>query len=212
MIATGKEMEPAEHLSMQLRFIERSCAAIDAGHPDEALRVAISIRVILHQTSASTSILTHLNTPSVSLLSETNDMQIGGSTAPSGSWTTQYAFGIGILRSGPKGRSYMPSLGEGWRQAMMPAMEWWNQIIYVIAPHRISRRDVVLGAANKDGGAHVGGQLSPTYAALVGTLAGLRGSELPSDARVTIVVALRQMGYELLNSPALLALAKVTAR
>ena len=36
------------HLARQLRFIERSCAVYDEGYTDEAIQIAVRIRVILH--------------------------------------------------------------------------------------------------------------------------------------------------------------------
>ena len=72
--------------------------------------------------------------------------------------------------------------------------------------------DLVLGAANKDGGAHVDVMLEPKYERV---LEGLGWSmtvnpdnEPPEDGACKHghLAALRQMGYEVLHSPGLLAL------
>jgi len=47
-------------LQRQLGFLKRSCEDFDAGQHDEGLRIAVSLRVLFHDTSASTSLLTHL--------------------------------------------------------------------------------------------------------------------------------------------------------
>src|SRR5438874_7396909 len=50
----------AEKLRQQLRFLRRSAAAFDGGEEDEALRLAAIIRVLLHDTGASHSLLGQL--------------------------------------------------------------------------------------------------------------------------------------------------------
>jgi hypothetical protein len=50
----------ARKLAEHLGFIERSCRAFDEGHTEEAFRIATSVRVMLHDTTQSTSILEHL--------------------------------------------------------------------------------------------------------------------------------------------------------
>jgi hypothetical protein len=57
-----------EHLAAQLRFIDRSCQAFDAGDEPEAQRIAISIRVICYQSGHSKSLLTHLGETAISML------------------------------------------------------------------------------------------------------------------------------------------------
>ena len=57
------------HLQKQLGFIERSCASFDAGFYDEAIRIAVSIRILLHDTKSSTSLLTLLGAKGITLRS-----------------------------------------------------------------------------------------------------------------------------------------------
>ena len=65
-------MEPdfKAHLFRQLGFLWRSCQAYDEGHIDEAVRIATVIRVLIHDTQASTSLLKHLDAENI-LLSST---------------------------------------------------------------------------------------------------------------------------------------------
>ena len=53
-------MDFKEHLQKQLGFIERSCASFDEGNTDEAIRIAVSARVLLDDTEKSISLLSHL--------------------------------------------------------------------------------------------------------------------------------------------------------
>jgi hypothetical protein len=48
------------HLDEQLGFLERSAAAFDQGYEDEAKRLAVTLRVLLHETTQSHSLLVQL--------------------------------------------------------------------------------------------------------------------------------------------------------
>ena len=61
-------MNYKEHLKRQLAFLERSCIAYDQGYTDEAIRMATVIRVLLHKTHRSTSLLAHLGRENINLL------------------------------------------------------------------------------------------------------------------------------------------------
>jgi hypothetical protein len=51
---TKTAITPADvqvHLNEQLGFLERSVAAFDQGYEDEAKRLAVTLRVLLHDTT-----------------------------------------------------------------------------------------------------------------------------------------------------------------
>src|SRR5215210_4761385 len=58
-----------QELKKQLGFLRRSCQWYDNGEVDEAIRIAVPIRTIIHDTSRSTSLLTHLNATGIKLWS-----------------------------------------------------------------------------------------------------------------------------------------------
>ena len=193
-----------QHLKRQLGFLERSCASYDAGHKDEAIRIATIIRVLVHNTKASTSLLKHLNATTINLLSTT--------TEPSPQ--TVSFVGLGMMRVGGGKSEYFPQLGDGPPiNQPVPMSKWWDQVVMVLNGQRISRRDIVLAAANKDGGAHVDSKLSAEYEALakygaVGTFVyQTQGQRVEAPIQDAHLVSLRQLGYELLHSPELLKLA-----
>ena len=81
-------------------------------------------------------------------------------------------------------------------------------------PARLRRRDIVLAAANRDGGAHVDEKLTPEYERLLSpeAVGFFYGADIHlADGRIarpepitdTHLVYLRQMGYEVLESPPL---------
>ena len=79
----------------------------------------------------------------------------------------------------------------------------------VLDRQRITRKDIVLAAANKDGGAHVDANLTDEYKALtkdgaVGCFVyETLGNRLEAPIRDAHLVSLRQIGCELLHSPEL---------
>jgi hypothetical protein len=184
--------------------LERSCASYDAGHKDEAIRIATTIRVLVHNTKASISLLKHLNATTINLLS----------TTPEPSAQTISFVGLGMMRVGGGKSEFFPQLGDGPPvNQLVPISKWWDQIVMVLNSQRISRRDIVLAAANKDGGAHVDSKLSSEYEALakdgaVGSFVyQTQGQRVEAPIQDAHLVSLKQLRYELLHSPDLLKLA-----
>src|SRR5258708_25334323 len=161
----SKIPEFKEYLRMQLSFIVNSAAAFDRGETDEAIRMAVSIRVLLHDTGRSTSLLTQLEAKNI-LLTSTCEPIPDGAIFGSGSMVFT---SITMTPNGPVA-AMKASLGDGPPiNYHLKAEDWWNQTVFVL-PHgedrRVSRRDIVLVAANKDGGAHVDTELTPQYESL----------------------------------------------
>lgn len=202
-----------EHLRRQLDFLERSCAAFDRGCEDEAVRVAVSIRVLIHETGNSTSLLAHLGRRDIQLLSTCLDI-VAKSQDPWLKGTRRMFNGMGQYVPG-QAPPYQPKLGNSYSHYFLPVDSWWKQPVFILDPDtRVTRKDVVLTAADKDGGAHVDNKLTPDYERLLasGDLGYLVTRDENEETHTPITghhyVALRQMGHELLNSPELLALAQ----
>jgi hypothetical protein len=192
-----------DHLSKQLGFLQRSCQSYDAGFHAEAIRIATIIRVLIYQTETSTSLLKHLGATTINLLSTTFEPSL-----------QTYSFvGMGMMYIGSPKSEYFPHLGRGPINDFIPVSKWWNQVVIVLDSwHRITRKMIVLAAADKDGGAHVDAKLTMEYAALqqdgaVGSFGYFRKGQ-PEEYPIqnAHLVSLRQMGYELLHSPQLTAL------
>jgi hypothetical protein len=109
------------------------------------------------------------------------------------------------------GRVYYPKgLDDYMFRHDIQVDQWWNETVFVLDPQSwISRKDVVLCAANKDGGAHVDVALTPAYERLMesgalGNFVDEHGNQAPITGHH--FVALRQMGNELFASQELIAL------
>lgn len=193
------------HLRRQLGFLSRSCEAYDSGHTDEAIRIATVARVLIHQTKTSTSLLTYLDATAISLLSTTRGAPIANPI---------HFVGLGIMHFSSNGSiSYEPKLDRGSYLESMPMDRWWSQLVMAIDRHALTRRSIVLAAANTDGGAHVDSTLTAEYEALAkdGAIGYFQQCTHDSRTELPIVgahlVSLRQIGYELLHSPELSKLA-----
>jgi hypothetical protein len=130
----------------QLTFLRNSAVAYDGGDSEEALRIAVAIRVLLHDTNYSISLLKRLGKKdSLKLISTAKDIP------------REQLVGIdfGELMAGMaigNSMEYSP-VPDG-----MPAIrccDWWIQPVFIRDNIIYSRKDVILSAANKDGGAHV---------------------------------------------------------
>jgi hypothetical protein len=208
---------PTEYFKDQLRrelgFIARSCDAFDSGVHDEAIRIAVPVRILIHETKTQTPLLTHLKATNICLLSTCLDIEKKLADPWHKGFSPIMFNGMGRFELGAA-NPYTPKLTGGMFQSQMPAEVWWNQPIFVLDRETwVTRKDVVLTAVDKDGGAHVDASLTPKYERLV------RGGDLGSfvveseqDVHEILIagnhhVALRQIGHELLNSPELIALA-----
>lgn len=188
-----------DQLRRQLRFIETSGTHFDDGNDDESIRVAMAIRVMLHNTRKSTSLLTQLGANDrVKLLST-----VGAIAVPA----KGCADGVSDIFGGGR-RLVNPRLGRHSGAAFVDVPSWWNQIFLARDGIAASRQSAVLMATNKDGGAHVDEDIGPIGALLrdggFWTDGVMHGQSV--DLSDIHLVALRQFGYELLNSPDLWAL------
>lgn len=189
------------HLRKQLNFLERSCNAYDAGDHDEAIRIATVIRIMIHQTQKSTSLLKHLNSTTINLLTTVRDFPTD---------TVSAVNSMSRLTIDINGVKNDPTLGNSSYRAQVPVSKWWDQIIIIDASMKLTRKKIVLTAANQDGGAHVDANLDLDYEQLAaagfsGSISGSNhGIEFNDKLQGTNTICLRQMGYELLNSSELI--------
>lgn len=190
-------------LRHQLQFIESSCRAFDQGAKAEAVRIATSLRVLFHDTPNSTSLLAHMGKKSGLHLISTIGL---GQTEKQLGTKQIWAIPMMISMDG-----VAPPLGTGPRPPRtLPFDDWWYEIV-MAQNHRHSRSTIVLSAANQDGGAHVDNKPNQKTVELkegIGTLT----HELEGGGSTTEQLTdhhfpmLRQLGYEVLNSPELTAL------
>jgi hypothetical protein len=209
-------------LDKQLRYIETSAREYDAGDKDEAIRIATSLRVIFHQTPSSTSLLTHLQARYTRILSSADGPpyklfylpmgQIQGSFHVPEHTSKNCSHYEPIRAVGVP--SFIPWLDKRILKRQVQSPDWWaKEPAIILHGKKAHRKDVVLWASNKDGGAHVDEHLPADYLHLSDCLrvhicfpgAETDGIEMkPADVHFAL---LRQIAHEVLKSTEILKLA-----
>jgi hypothetical protein len=102
-----------EKLKQQIGFLEHSCGAYDSGFEDEATRIAIVVRILIHNTNHSASLLSQLRSRDMRLLSTCED--IGGNRPG-------YFEGMAITRfaNASRGGSRGPKLADTRHNYFLP--------------------------------------------------------------------------------------------
>ena len=198
------DVTPADHLRRQLEYLRRSCELYDAGHSDEAVRLAVVIRVLIHDTKNSKSLLRQMRVK--------DQMKLATS--------------FGLFEKLPENfqpTSVLPLLAcsvESGTSAPFPlrvppilitVKEWWDEVVWM-QKSTLTRKEIILGTANKEGGAHV-------HAAAPEIIRELRqGLSQVSSLKINGVevgtpenyhfLLIRQFAHELLNSESLTVLAR----
>lgn len=199
-------MDVRNELRKQLNFVITSCRAYDDGVREEAIRVAQVARVLFHQTRQSHSlVLSHLKAENLKLRSTCDDL------------TKRDSHFLGFMGLDPSHGSFRPFLDRVVRDEQVEFEKWWRKepIMKLLKNHEmVSRRQLILAAANYDGGAHVVPTKPSEYAWLED------GMKLEVDVsfssgerkrvalRYANLAALRQIGHEILTSSELLTLAE----
>jgi hypothetical protein len=191
-------------LRTQLRLLRRSAEHYDQGDDAEALRIATVVRLLVHDTAHSTSLLEHLGVKGPLRFVDTAPRDPVG--LPPGSISIHAGLAImrATLRAGGRTR-YVPPLGDlspERRHSPTTFTDWWRRAFLTDNQgHSFARKDLVLALANKDGGAHVDSSLTPEYGAL--TREGSLGLELHAGGGVMhhfgeelVRANVRQVGWE----------------
>ena len=139
----------SENLKTHLSFIVRSCELYDQGHKEEALRVAVSLRVMFHDTKRSISLLKHLQRKeSIHLISTFVSQKSMSAKYGNVHWHSV----IPVMLTSQGVQAPMNS----WpTRSVLVVDDWWQEQIWLEGPIALSRKDIILSAANQDGGAHV---------------------------------------------------------
>ena len=192
-------MATKEQLQTQFRLIESTCRSYDDGLHEAALQIAVALRVLIHETSQSHSLLGQLSLrDSVKLLSTIPKLE--PATKVTGNVLTEtITFGVGV---GPFG--FAPDLGNSPYKSYVSVEEWWSEVVHEFR-QKFSRRDIILAAANQDGGAHIDPNPSQKTILLRGSLGTLttiakHGTEKRGLTNPNFPL-IRQFGFEVLNSP-----------
>jgi len=139
--------EYKEKLNTHIMFLRSSCINYDNGVLEEALRIAVSLRVIFYDSSSGKSILSHLGEKrSIKLISTfdtTEKLKKMGIVS------------VAILPMMATSKGIKPPLDSWGDGVLFTVKEWMEEVIWKENGISMSRWDIIDSAANQDGGAHV---------------------------------------------------------
>lgn len=154
-----------DQLKAQVAFMQQSANSYDNGFEDESKRLAVAIRILVHDTSSqSTSLLTLL---------DKKDIRFYNSVTPFHPRNIIPYNGLTMMRlSSIEGASYKAPLDGGppvrSRTDKLSFSQWWEGMFVIKDKNgdTFTRKELVLSTANMDGGAHVDPHLDKAYANL----------------------------------------------
>lgn len=194
---TQERVDLERQFAKQIGFLKRSAESYDNGFHDEAIRLAVVVRVLVHDTPKSISLLTQL--------CEKDRYYWDSRAAIDKKLFPESDSCFVLVQADESGAKYLPVLERGPIPMFQSDFDgWWNGVVFIDSNGRkVTRKDLILTASNQDGGAHVDPSLDPVYADLsrggsfgwaeiIGTeKRSLQGAEL---------AAVRQIAHELLKT------------
>jgi hypothetical protein len=184
-----------KQMSDQIGFLEKSAELFDDGDYTEAKRLAASLRVLLHESKNSKSLLGQLGLLGLDFIDTAGDLNPRN-------MLTEYPL---LLMQLGGGGDFAPTLGHiPIPPTPLKFPVWWDKPVFRDNQRKtFSRKHIVLSVANQDGGAHVDPGLDEPYHRLsrenslawtMGTAEGRRPAQNPVPASI------RQIAYEVLQS------------
>jgi len=170
-----------------------------------ALPISTAIRVLVHDKGRNISLLTHLGKKDIEYLSTNHKAQ--NENVHLG---LVRRINVGVKNGVGGEAKYWPLCNE--KYFPMPASksslsfgEWWEtEIIFSSSGSCLTRKDLVLSVAEKDGGAHYDSKVEQKYDAFRhawsggSTLVGIESGIERGYDNIPIYPAIRQIAYELL--------------
>jgi hypothetical protein len=143
-------MNSKHEVAKQLDFIISSCRLYDEGRHQETIRIALVARVLFHQTARQQSLIrSHCGKPDIKLRSTTM-LKMPTPIQP---------HPLGFLSLELNTGNFKPMLDTGQRNEPMPFDDWWKEpvlnLMFAPVGETITREQIILLAAERDGGAHV---------------------------------------------------------
>ncbi len=187
-------------LKDQLELLRELATLYDSGKTVAAKAISTAVRVLVHDTENSTSLLTQLGRKNVDFFDTVG--------AEADTWGKGQRVGSyhGLVGAGTNGK-YFPYLDDTIPESSkcVPFDEYWGRVIFIDGKgNSFTRKDIVLTLTNQDGGAHVDPGLSAKYIELsrqnsMGLTASMNGEEQKVFEGAELA-AVRQIGHEILRT------------
>jgi SEC-C motif len=145
-------------LSEQLDHIQSSCERFDKGVSAEAKRLALAVRILVHDRRQSPSLLSQLGR---------KGMNFWDSAVAYDPSNLADQWGLLVMTAGGNLPTFVAPFDRGSGGRWIAFEDWWTGVIFRDRQQReMTRAGLILAVANQDGGAHVDPALEAAYAAL----------------------------------------------
>jgi hypothetical protein len=193
------------HFNEQLELLSVLAQSYDSGSEVAAKSMATCVRVLLHNTDRSFSLLKQLGLDGSDIFDTCAEIEGSPTT---GAIQIGSSAGLVALALGEDGKGrYIPYLDETppFHGKKVPFKDYWGAVVFTDNfGAKFTRKDIVLTVANQDGGAHIDPQIDEKYVQLsrknsMGWEAG--NDHVPSTAPIgPELAAIRQIGHEILRT------------
>ena len=196
MSKTAKVLKvPRSHADLKASLIEQigllqtACSLYDQGNKDAAKFIAVSLRVLLHDTQQSHSLLKQIGLREKKFsewnFSGQRRKAAAKGKAPNNQWTVQFSGPLSDQQStpppilegvatascrlliqfvGPTGGEFVVPLSSLGSEIRKRFGNWWtDEVVRDVHDRTFSRRELVLNIANTVGGAHIDPGLEQGY-------------------------------------------------
>ena len=196
---TQQDLE--RQLQDQIQLMESSASSFVSGFDAEAKHLSLSVRVLLHDTRSSHSLLGLLNRKNIKFYDSSIDYD------PANVLTHGGLVAMAIPATPDSHKPKYIALLDEVPMKPIPQVDfdtWWNKVVFVDRQRRpLTRKELVLAAADQDGGAHVDPALDQPYADLsrsnsLAWVSSSGGTQQPMDDPTRS--AIRQIAHEVLKS------------
>jgi len=193
-------------LKEQMDFLRSSCKAFDLGSESEAKRIATSIRVLVHDTNRSNSLLAQLG--------HKDKLRYFDSSLPIDPQLVdprkrEYVFQglpglVGIRVASMQAKFIAPLTVRDGAEGPVAFQDWWEKkCIPGDDGKRYSRKQLVLWMTNKEGGAHIDRDINAAYRDLNSSSLGMSfsvGGVIKGFSNSSVDASIRQVGWEILET------------
>lgn len=204
----GKILQTKQDLDRQLKdqftLLEALADSYDAGNIIVAKSIATTIRVLVHDTANSHSLLGQLGMKTKKFYDTAlflDDDSISADVVRVGSFCGLAGIGVGIKEN------FVPFLDDAPTKIFgyVDFNDYWNRVIFIDQQsNSFTRKEIILAVANQDGGAHVDPRIEEKYKKLahdnaLGWMASADGKTwgvLPGSE----LAAIRQIAHEFLRT------------
>jgi hypothetical protein len=196
-----RDRDLEKDLAEQLQFLASSASAFDQGELSESKRIALVIRLLVHDTTNSHSLLAQLDIKHrLAWADSAPVIDHDPNIVARSPGLTNMGMGAGGITFGAR---YSDQIERSDTTRYVTFDDWWERpVILDSNDAEFSRRDLVLALTNKDGGAHIDRLNEKTHALVHSNSAGFVRVGAPGAAQepipTPIYASVRTVAEELL--------------